>query len=71
MDRVYVLLADSSRGHHDIRPQNVLVVSNGAQSPSDWQFKFADFGLNSTRDKFAHDGEMASHEMQDSTSYGM
>lgn len=67
---ITVLRSDILRGHHDIKPENVMVVSNGAQSSSEYQFKFADFGLNSVRDKGAHDGEATSHEMQDAAPYG-
>jgi hypothetical protein len=58
------------RGHYDIRPENVVVVSNGATSPSDWQFKFAHFGLNHASDKVSIDGEPVSSATQDTAPYG-
>ena len=45
------------------------MVSHGAQSSSDWQFKFANFGL-SARDKVPQDGENPSNDMQDTAPYG-
>jgi len=57
------------RGHYDVKPENVLVLSNGEVSPSDWQFKFADFGLNNPRGRvYKHDRD--TNEMQDAPAYG-
>ena len=46
----------------------MLVLSNGAASPSDWQFKFADFGRRHPTDRVPQDGQ--TNEMQDSPAYG-
>ena len=34
------------RWHQDVRPENILVVSGGAQSPHEWKFKLADLGIS-------------------------
>lgn len=38
-----------SRAHHDVKPENVVVVSNGNESPSQWNFKFANVGVSHTK----------------------
>ena len=57
------------RGHHDVKPVNILVLSNGSESPADWQFKFADFGLRDSRERALGDGEASADEVHAST-YG-
>jgi serine/threonine protein kinase len=57
------------RGHYNVKPESVLVLSNGEASSSAWQFKFADFGLNNSRSCiFKHDKD--ANEMQDAPAYG-
>lgn len=34
------------RWHQDVKPDNILVVSNGARCPYEWQFKLGDLGLS-------------------------
>ncbi len=34
------------RWHQDIKPENILIVSNGARCPYEWQFKLGDLGLS-------------------------
>jgi hypothetical protein len=58
-----------ARGHFDVKPENVLVVSNGADSP-DWLFKFADFGLSNAKGRIPHDRLSQANEMKDAPTYG-
>jgi serine/threonine protein kinase len=60
---------DVARGHFDMKPENVLVVSNGVDSP-DWLFKFADFGFSSARDGGPQDRLPKANEMKDAPTYG-
>ena len=62
---------DTYRGHHGVKPENIVVLSHGSDSPANWQFKFADFGLNNSRGKVLQDGEAAANEMQHASTYGM
>lgn len=47
--------------HQDVRPENILVVSNGSTLPYEWQFKLADLGIShfkttsSSRENTAND----------------
>jgi serine/threonine protein kinase len=61
--------ADPSRSHQNVKPQNVLIISNGGSAISDCEFKFADFGLNH---KQVGDGEEGAtvKESQDAATYG-
>jgi serine/threonine protein kinase len=34
------------RLHQDVKPQNILVVSNEHELPYEWQFKLGDLGLS-------------------------
>jgi len=52
-----------------MKPENVLVVSNGVDSP-DWLFKFADFGFSSARDGGPQDRLPKANEMKDAPTYG-
>ena len=54
------------RGHFDVRPGNVLVVSNGAEV-TDWLFKFADFGSSNSKSK---DPLSKENETKDASIYG-
>jgi hypothetical protein len=56
--------------HKKVRPENVLVVSNGSKKLSDWHFKFADYGLRNDESKVLKDGGSAGNDMQDANSYG-
>jgi hypothetical protein len=47
----------------------VVVLSNGTESPSDRQFKFADFGLKTARVRVPQDGEAGGTEMQHASTY--
>jgi serine/threonine protein kinase len=39
-------LTEKLRLHQDVKPQNILVVSNEDALPYKWQFKLGDFGLS-------------------------
>lgn len=43
------LFSDVCSAHCGITPDTILVMSNGEGSSSDWQFKLADFGLNTQK----------------------
>ncbi|KAG4434108.1 hypothetical protein IFR05_010417 [Cadophora sp. M221] len=32
--------------HQDVKPENILVLSNGSKNPLDWHFKLADLGIS-------------------------
>jgi serine/threonine protein kinase len=34
------------RWHYDLKPSNILVVSNGCEERYKWQFKIADLGIS-------------------------
>jgi hypothetical protein len=59
------------RAHHDVKPETVLVLSNGAESLSDWQFKFSDFGLKDSKGKASQTRESTDNAMQHAPTYGM
>ena len=40
------VLADSLRWHQDVKPDNILVISNNVDSPYDWKFVLSDLGLS-------------------------
>jgi serine/threonine protein kinase len=42
----YKVFADFLRWHQDVKPDNILVKSNGIDSPYDWKFKLSDLGLS-------------------------
>lgn len=63
------LSADVCRGHFDVRPDNILVVSNGAET-SDWLFKFADFGASNVRGEISENRLPKANEMKDTPTYG-
>jgi len=60
---------DVCRGHFDVRPDNILVVSNGAET-SDWLFKFADFGASNVRGEISENRLPKANEMKDTPTYG-
>lgn len=62
---------DLHRAHHDVKPETVLVLSNGAESLSDWQFKFSDFGLKDSKGKASQTRESTDNAMQHAPTYGM
>ncbi|KAG0650429.1 Serine threonine-kinase Nek7 [Hyphodiscus hymeniophilus] len=55
--------------HQDVRPDRIHVVSNGVKSPWDWQFKFANFGLN-INDTVPEEEESTTNDTQDTAPYG-
>ncbi len=57
------------RGHFDVRPENILVVSNGAES-SDWLFKFADFGASNAKGGMPEEKLLKANEMKECPTYG-
>jgi hypothetical protein len=61
--------ADTHRGHFDVKPENILVVSNGAES-SDWLFKFTDFGSSNVEGGTPQDRLSKANEMKDASTYG-
>jgi hypothetical protein len=46
--RLFLLILLTSRcsWHQDVKPENILVVSNGSEDILDWQFKLADLGIS-------------------------
>jgi len=40
------VLADFFRWHQDVKPDNILVMSNGIDSPYDWKFELSDLGMS-------------------------
>ncbi len=57
------------RGHFDVKPENILVVSKGAES-ADWLFKFADFGASNDKDGKLEERASKSKEMKECSTYG-
>jgi len=43
------VLADFLRWHQDVKPDNILIISNGIDSPYDWKFKLSDLGMSHFR----------------------
>ncbi len=41
--------ADMARGHHNVSTETIMVLSNGAETPSEWQFKLANFGADRSK----------------------
>jgi serine/threonine protein kinase len=60
---------DIYRGHFDVRPENILVVSKGAES-ADWLFKFADFGASNAKDRKVEERLSKADEMKECSTYG-
>ncbi|KAF8861721.1 hypothetical protein BDZ45DRAFT_240628 [Acephala macrosclerotiorum] len=54
-------------GHFDVKPETIFVLSNGAESTADYQFKFADIGISSHG---IRDRKSTSNEMQAAPTYG-
>lgn len=52
-----------------MRPENILVVSKGAES-ADWLFKFADFGANNDKDGKLEERSSKAKEMKECSTYG-
>jgi serine/threonine protein kinase len=57
------------RGHFDVRPENILVVSKGAES-ADWLFKFAGFGASNAKDGKLEERLSKANEMKECATYG-
>jgi hypothetical protein len=62
---------DLSSGHQDVKPASVLVLSYGADSALDWQFKLADFGLGNSTSKARLEGSAIAMESQGTRTYGV
>jgi hypothetical protein len=58
-----------ARGHFNVKPENILVVSNGADS-TDWLFKFADFGSSNAKDGTPKGRLSEANEIKDAPTYG-
>ena len=63
---IYLCTNTILRGHHDVKPTSIVILSNGSKHPSDWSFKFADFGQNVG----PRDTELMLNEMQNAPTYG-
>ncbi|KAH7313156.1 hypothetical protein BKA65DRAFT_517427 [Rhexocercosporidium sp. MPI-PUGE-AT-0058] len=51
--RIHTVNGDAIEGpqifrgwHQDVKPENILVLSNGSRNPQDWLFKLADLGIS-------------------------
>jgi serine/threonine protein kinase len=64
-------LTNLSRGHQDITPAGILVLSYGAELAFNWQFKFADFGTSHTASKSASGGDTVVDEDRGPETYGL
>ncbi|KAH6717034.1 hypothetical protein BKA61DRAFT_600947 [Leptodontidium sp. MPI-SDFR-AT-0119] len=51
--------------HQDVKPENILVLSNGSKNPQDWHFKLADLGISHFKR-----GESLREDSTASDSYG-
>lgn len=54
-----------------MKPANVLVVSYGAESPYEWQFKLADFGLSHFISKVPSEGDAMANDSRGTRTYGV
>ena len=62
---------DLYRWHQDVKPANVLVLSYGAESAFDWQFKLADFGLSHFIRKVPSEGDAMANDARGTRTYGV
>lgn len=69
LSMLYRILTANVRLHQDVKPQNILVVSNERTSPHEWQFKLGDLGL-SQFEKFASLKHGAAIDAQGTRTYG-
>jgi len=60
-----------SSWHQDVKPENVLVVSNGAKQPEEWQFKLADLGISHFKIKTNSREDSTASENYGTKTYGM
>jgi len=60
---------DLSSGHQDVNPASVLVLSYGAESAFDWQFKLADFGLSHSMSKAKSEGGAFANDSRSARTY--
>lgn len=59
------MLTEVYRWHQDVKPENILVLSNGSKNPQDWHFKLADLGISHFKR-----GESLREDSTASDSYG-
>lgn len=64
-------VTDRFRGHQNVKPASVLVLSYGAESAFNWQFKLSDFGVGSSASKAISDEDVPADEYRGPQSYGM
>jgi serine/threonine protein kinase len=62
---------DLSSGHRDVKPASVLVLSYGAESAFDWQFKLADFGLGHPISKATSEEGPIANSSRGTQTYGV
>jgi serine/threonine protein kinase len=53
-----------------VKPANILVISRGAISQFDWQFKLADFGLSHFTIRKSSEEEATATDSQGTRTYG-
>jgi hypothetical protein len=66
----YPTLIKACRWHQDIKPENILLVSNDAQSPYDWQFKLGDLGLSHFNSNVVSSREPTASDAHGTRTYG-
>jgi serine/threonine protein kinase len=59
-----------SRWHQDVKPENILVVSNGKRYPHEWQYKLADLGLSHFKNKISLREDSTASDTYGTRTYG-
>ncbi|KAK0102819.1 hypothetical protein ONS95_000980 [Cadophora gregata] len=56
--------------HQDVKPENILVLSNGSDNPQDWNFKLADLGISHFKRKNSLREESTASDSYGTHTYG-
>jgi serine/threonine protein kinase len=59
------------RFHQDVKPANILVVSNNVSSPYKWEFKVADLGLSHFKRVVDEQGTVTANDAHGTRTYGL